>query len=244
VNALVFSIAHNGFAHKFRPCLRSQQRYCERQGYAYVAATRPLRVPDPALSAWLKVPLLLAAIRGGYDVVMYVDADCRIQDRAPAIEPFVNAEKDIHMALGRTGRMNSGVIVAKGGSGADRFLATTLDSATHDVPEADRARLKYENGNLIHVARRLGGVGILDPRWNNTENPDAEDYVRHYTGPMAARYHQRRFTTALLRAIATTIDPPRSQPARRPESFRRALDTLTRTTVARYPALAGQSLSA
>jgi hypothetical protein len=237
MRALVFSIAHNGYGLLYRPCLRAQARYAAEHGYAHVVVERPVRVTDPALSAWLKVPLLLEALRGAYDVAMFVDADCAIRRSAPPLDGFVADGEPVNMALGRSGRFNSGVIVARRSVEAERFLGGVLDSVTEEIPPEDRARLKFENGNLIYCARTLGGVGTLDWRWNNTDPARADDHVRHFTGPMRATYVPRPAARLAQRAVAATVRTPAAQPVMRTRAFRDAVEALARRSIARYPAL-------
>lgn len=238
MRAIVFSIAQNGYAALYRPCLRTQAAYCHGHGYEHVTVARPLRVPDPALSAWLKVPLLLATLRGGYDVAVFIDADCRIAPATPSLDGFLATPESLHMALGRSGRHNSGVIVARGDEPGVGFLERAVASVTEEIPAEDRANLKYENGNLIWCARTLGGVGTLDARWNNSQDPELDDFVRHYTGPMRDRYRPPALAGPVLRAVRATIAQPSKQPERRTDTFRRELDDLTQATLRRYPALA------
>jgi hypothetical protein len=237
MNVLLYSIAQNGYAYRYRPCLRSQREYAERHGYRYAAVSRPLRVPDPALSAWLKVPLMLRSLEGGYDLVMFADADCEIKHAAPGIAQVPLASEPIHMAVGRSGRLNSGVIVAKRQDGAKRFLARAMDTITEEISEADRADLKYENGNLIYCARRYGGVAPLDPRWNNMQDPAADDYIRHFTGPLRAAYRPPPFADRLISVIRRTVKAPTAQPSRRPLRFRDELERLSVAVADRYQAL-------
>jgi hypothetical protein len=238
MKVLLYSIAQNGYAYCFRPCLRSQRDYAERYGYRYAAVSRPLRVPDPALSAWLKVPLMLRSLEAGYDRVMFVDADCEIRRAAPGISEVSLGDESLHMAVGRSGRLNSGVIVARRDPDAIRFLERTMDSITEEISEADRADLKYENGNLIHCARTLGGVAPLDPRWNNTQDPAAVDYIRHFTGPMRTAYRPPPFADRVIRAIRRTITNPTAQPPHRSARFREELERLSAAVTERYEALA------
>jgi hypothetical protein len=167
---------------------------------------------------------------------MFIDSDCEIRERAPTLEPFCR-ESGVFMALGRSGRFNSGVIAARHGKEAIRFLQASLDSLSDQIPEADRFGLKYENGNLIRCARLLGGVTELDPRWNNTSPEITDDYVRHYTGPMREKYHAPLLSRPVLRLIQTMVDAPRAAPSRRSQSFQVALDSLAKRSSARYPTL-------
>jgi hypothetical protein len=242
---LVFTVAHNGFAYAYRSCLASQREYAERFGYRYVAVTRPWRHSDAALSAWLKVPLTLNALRSGYGRVLFVDADCRITRRAPPLDGLAELEPAVLMALGRSGRLNSGVMFARGDGSGIAFFERVLESVTESIGEEDRARLKYENGNIIRCARTVGGVGELDARWNNTEHPELDDFVRHYTGPMRAQHTPPPGAELLRRLRSRLLGSPTAgpQPAARSSAFEQSLQRLAIEVSRRYPALTSGSES-
>lgn len=237
MTALVFTVAQNGYAGAYADCLRSQRAYADRIGAVYVAVTRPWRVSEPALAAWLKMPLLAGALDGGYEWVAFIDSDARVREDAPDFRTVGRRPGHVHMARGHSGRLNSGVVLAQRGDASRRFLSTLLASITEEVPEEDRRHLKYENGNVIRVARETGLVDELPLSWNNTYDPDLHDHVRHYTGPLRSEHHRSALSERVLRFRRSLVRTPSSQPARRDEAFRRELGALTARCRRRDPRL-------
>ncbi len=228
VSGLIFTIAQNGYDTAFLQCIASQRGYARRIGATYVCVTKPRQVSDTAISAWLKIPLVLNALRSGYEWVMYIDADCEVATRAPDFRADLSGkEGDVFMARGRSGRINSGVIIARRTDTAVRFISSVMDSITEPVPPEDRQSLKYENGNVIFVDRTQGGVSQIDLRWNNTFDPSLVDYVRHYTGamrPLLKRILWREAQYQLLRRFrARQLTKFQSQPESRGVGFVEAL---------------------
>ncbi|NAZ86843.1 hypothetical protein [Kineococcus indalonis] len=235
--ALVFTVALNGYASAYADCLRSQRSYARRIGARYVAVTRPFRVEQPAHAAWLKIPLLLGALRAGYAWVAFVDSDARVREDAPDFRTAIEGAGRTHMARGRSGRLNSGVIIAENGADSTRFLEELMASTTRPVPEEDRADLKYENGNVIHVARTTGLVSELPLEWNNTHQPQLADHVRHYTGPLRAEHRGSPLGQRVFALRKRLVATPTKQPERRDGAFADELAALTARCQRRYPAL-------
>lgn len=227
MTALVFTVAQNGYAGAYADCLRSQRAYADRIGATYVAVTRPWRVPQPALAAWLKMPLLAGALDGGYEWVAFIDSDARVREDAPDYRTVGGRPGHVHMARGRSGRLNSGVVFAQRGGGSRQFMSALLGSITEDVPEDDRRHLKYENGNVIRVARETGMVEELPLSWNNTHDPELHDHIRHFTGPLRAEHTRSALSERVFRFRRSLVSTPSSQPVRRDEGFRSDLDALT-----------------
>ena len=232
---LIFTVAQNGYGIGYSKCLRSHATYAAKHDASYVAVVRPFRVKEPALSAWLKIPLMLHALKAGYEWVAFVDADCLIRSTAPDFRSIETASKSVYMALGRSERVNSGVMFAKGPAGAD-FFGAVLDSLTTEIPAADRQQLKYENGNVIYCAQHRSDVQTIDHRWNNTFDPQLDDHFRHYTGPMRDEY-QRSVANALAFRVARSLAAtPTAQPVTRDAAFVARLQELTEQCCRIYPA--------
>lgn len=237
-STLIFSIAQNGYGVGWHACLRSQATYAARLGATYAAVLRPLRVAQPALSAWLKLPLMLEALRAGHDWVAFIDADCRVQESAPDFRSIEQPGKAVYMANGRSGQLNSGVIFAKRSPAAIAFLERVMASLTGDLSERVAAvNRKYENGNVIYCARGDDSVGLLDTRWNNTFEPTLDDHFRHYTGPMQRQY-QRSLGDKLAFVLVKRLLKPRVAAPPVPDaSFASQLEALTARCLQMYPAL-------
>ena len=238
MSALIYTVAVNGYQHDWSDCIATQRAYASRIGAQYVSVEKPAKVESAALGAWLKIPILLSALESGWDHVAYIDADCEVSKDAPDFRTlFAPAGKSVLMANGRSGRLNSGVIMARSDEGSRDFLDAVLRSINEVIPAEDRANLKYENGNVIAVAKQRDDVGLLAPEWNNSTDLDARDFIRHYTGPM--REIRKKSLVRKIRARIAKLgtQPPTAQPAVRPEGFDATLRELTARCVELYPAL-------
>jgi hypothetical protein len=182
---LVFSLGLNSYDRMYQQCIESQREYAARFGYDYRLINKPQKTSITA-SAWLKIPLLIRALEQNYEWVAYIDADCEIKAKTPAIVNLAVKGKSLYMANGFSGRINSGVIIVKNTAAVKVLLQTIYQHCTENVPEADWG----ENGHIIHFASQWEGLQILDSRWNNNANPELDDYIRHYSagGPMRALY--------------------------------------------------------
>jgi len=235
MTTLIFTVAQNGYGIGYSKCLRSHAEYAAKLDATYVAVVRPFRVKEPALSAWLKIPLMLHALKGGYEWVAFVDADCLIRSTAPDFRAIRVPQKSVYMALGRSERVNSGVMFATGPRGAD-FFDKVLGSLTTEIPAADRQQLKYENGNVIYCAQHSTDVQTIDHRWNNTFEPQLNDYFRHYTGPMRDEYRRSSANALAFRIARSLAATPTAQPGARDAAFVARLGNLTQQCCRIYPA--------
>lgn len=228
MSALIFTIAQNGYDKIWARCIDSQRRYAEKIGAKYVVVKEPRVIRVPALSAWLKVPLMKEGLNAGHEWVAYIDADCEIKADAPDFREAIDvvADSSVYMANGRSGRLNSGVMFARSTSTSHKFYQRVLDSVTEEIPETARAGLKYENGNIIYCAEGFEGLSVLDQRWNNSVDPDLADYVRHYTGPLRNLYELtpsvKWYSTFMKKVVAR----PTRQPERRDADFKAKLGEL------------------
>ncbi len=242
MRTLVYTIAQNGYGTAFLSCIASQRAYAKRIGADYVSVTKPSRIPAAALSAWLKVPLMLHALESGYDWVAYIDADCEVKPDAPDFrEELASSPKQVFMALGRSGRVNSGVMIARRGDESEAYFSRVLASATENIPAEDRADLKYENGNVIYVTRLTDAVDTLPAEWNNSVDPGLRDYIRHYTGPMRARL-KRSLPRELQYRVIKFVQSKRlatfaRQPESRSDAFVADLQRIEDEAVAAFPRL-------
>jgi len=184
---LVFSMGFNGYQWIYRDLIASQRRYCERHGYDYVMVQRPGFTPLLKECAWLKLPLIADALRAGRPWVLFLDADVRISDHAPALEGTFTSGKAFYLAKGRSGRVNSGVIAATNTTGTIQMLDDIVAAAQRPIPAEDDVGWG-ENGHVIHFLKSSPLLHELDTRWNNTTDASSSDYFRHYTGPMKQEF--------------------------------------------------------
>jgi len=234
---LLYTVALNGYGTSYKAAIRSHEAYAKRIGADYVCVTKPF-VTDPAIAAWLKVPLLAAGLDSGRDWVGYIDADCVVRTKAPDFRTDLpDGSSDLYLAEGRSGRVNSGVIFARNSQSSRGYIATVLDSMTRPISSEDRAGLKYENGNFIFVDRTVAKADRMPLTWNNTFEPELDDHIRHFTGDLRSGYRRSAFDTYLGKAQKLLARKPGPQPERRSDEFAAALADVTRRVITLYPTL-------
>jgi hypothetical protein len=236
-NVLMFSVALGGYHWQFADAIATHRRYAARHGYEYVLVSRPRRVGRND-SAWLKVPLMSLALQNGCDWAAFVDADAAFQPKAPPLTTLAEPGKHLYMARGASGRVNSGVMLARNCKHTKEFFCDVLEAASH-TPPPDCDLGWSENGHIIWLAHDLDCLKLLDQRWNNTQAPKLDDYIRHYTGALRCHY-RRSLRGELLRQLALRLYPPvaETNPNQDPRLRQRIL-RLVRQVQRFYPAFAG-----
>jgi hypothetical protein len=238
-NALVFSIAMNGYGWAWRACIRSHETYAERWRFDYASVDLPWTV-SAAEAAWLKVPLMIRALEGGcYPWVLFLDADALVRSHCPDFRCVATAGRDVYMAHGHSGRVNSGVIIVRRSEESLRFFRAIVSDCESAVPPEDAA--PYENGHVIKHGKADPLVGLVERRWNNTADPDLDDYIRHFTGPLAAQGAIARRTSRLWRRAGAVRNGvvARWTPALPQGSLRTRLDRMTDAAASRYAVFGG-----
>jgi hypothetical protein len=186
------------------------------------------------------VPLLVRALeRGDHAWVLFLDADTLVRSHCPDFRGVAVPGRDVYLVPGHSGRVNSGVIMARRSVESLGFFRDIVADCENAVPAEDAA--PYENGHLIKHARANPLVGLVERQWNNTADPGLDDYVRHFTGPMAvhggvSRQARRRWQRAgavrnRVRALWTPALPGGTLGAR--------LDLLTAAAASRYDVFGG-----
>jgi hypothetical protein len=188
---LLFSIATGGYERLFEHCILSHRAYCRRCDYEYVVIDRSPRRLRPAEAAWLKIPLMQSALAAGYHWVGFVDADCEIRSHAPCFSrhpDLSDGSKSLFLAPGRSGRLNSGLMLVRNSRASADFFQAVLKHAEHDVPEEDRA--PYENGHVIFLGKNNPHVGLLrHDLWNNNSTLDERSYIQHYSRRILRKWY-------------------------------------------------------
>ena len=183
-NVLVFSIALNGYQWLYKDCIASHKRYAHRHGYTYQVVTRPYATSIGVECCWLKLTLMIEALDNGYDSVLFVDADAYIQTHAPKLSSVLLPDKYVYMAKSYSSRFNSGVILINNHSKARRLLKTII-TARHQPILAENDVGWGENGHIIEYTKHCQFVSTLNRSWNNTYDPELNDYIRHFSfGPL------------------------------------------------------------
>jgi hypothetical protein len=182
--SLVFTIAFNGYQFVYRKNIQSHKRYAQKYGFDHAVINRPGFTSLLMECCWLKVILLMSALKSGYDWVFFIDADAEIKNICPDFRNLEKKDKALYMANGFTGRVNSGVIIVKNTPEMYEFFKLTLQQYNKMLPAEDSVGWG-ENGHIIHFSRNMAMLENIPPLWNNNHTPELNDYVRHYSaGPM------------------------------------------------------------
>lgn len=182
-DVLMFSCGFNGYGLKYSRCAATQRKYAHRMGFTYRLFDYPGLIPS-AECKWLKIPIMLRAFRDGWPLVFFVDVDCEMRPDCPDVRTVLADDKDLYFAHGFSGRINSGVILARNSANVRQLLQTVVDEREKQLPPEDGVA-DGENGHVIHFAKNKSYVQIIDGRWNNNRQIRPDDYIRHYTGPLA-----------------------------------------------------------
>ena len=183
-NVLIFSIALNGYQWLYKECIASHKRYADGHGYTYQVVTRPYATSIGVECCWLKLTLMIEALDYGYDAVLFVDADAYIQTHTPKLSSVLLPDKYMYLAKSYSGRYNSGVMLIKNHSDVRRLLNTII-KARHQPVLAENDVGWGENGHIIEYTQHCQFVSTLNRSWNNTYDPELNDYIRHFSfGPL------------------------------------------------------------
>ncbi len=234
--SLLFSIAINGYHWEYKKNIESHKAYASRYGYRYVVVDKPSISLLDMECAWLKIALIIEALRAEYDWVAFVDADAEIKANAPPIESLAETGKSIYMAKGYSGRINSGVMIAQKSEEAIQFFTQVLENYDLTLPEEDSVGWG-ENGHIIHFAKNNPNIKLISRRWNNNDDFFLPDYIRHYSaGPMRERYvpglvnHLRFLLSHYYLAVIKRL----SRESFSDVNFRRRLSALVKSSLRRY----------
>jgi hypothetical protein len=181
----MFTVATNGYDSIFQDCLDSHRNYADNMNYKYIAFTKsPPKGISGTNSAWLKVAIILRALKKGYKNVFFVDADAFIHEYTPPIESVFCPEKAVYMSVESSGNFNSGVIMIVNNQQSIRFFENLLlraDVPNFMLPKSDICL--YENGHVINLAKNSPIVQIINPKWNYNYNTflqnDEPEYILH-----------------------------------------------------------------
>lgn len=181
---LVFSIALNGYQWMYQKELASHKHYAQKCDYEYQAITRPYFSALGVECCWLKLTLMRTALLGGYQNVMFIDADAMVQLNCPPIETLFIANKHIYMAKGYSNRFNSGVLIAQKNRQVIDWLTRVIDSRMHNV--LDKNSVGWgENGHIIELSHNCSFICEMDQKWNNTYDLHMTDFIHHQNcGPL------------------------------------------------------------
>jgi len=197
---LMYSMAVNGYQWLYKPHFQGHARYAAKHGYRYQLVTKPGTTLLGMESAWLKLSLMLEALKAGYDWVIFVDADTDISDLTPRVELLEKDGKSLYVAKGHSGRINSGVLIVRNTLEVRHFFETVIANALKPLPKCDDVGWG-ENGHIIHFAHGKNFIEYIDPRWNNNVDPNLDDYIRHYGGGPLHKHFKPSLLNYLLYSV-------------------------------------------
>lgn len=186
---LVFSIAINGYQWLYKDCINSHKRYATQQGYHYQVVTRPYITAIGVECCWLKLTLMLEALKAGYEHVLFVDADAYINLDSPRLDTVITPAHCLYLAKSYSQRYNSGVILVKNTATIRAWLNRVIANR-HIAVDLENDVGWGENGHIIQYSKNCHFVTTLDRRWNNTYDPQLHDYIRHFSfGPLRNSFY-------------------------------------------------------
>lgn len=197
---LVFTIALEGYESTYRSCIDTISQYAERNKYDFELINSAPRQLLPIEAAWLKLPLILEALRNGYEWVSFIDSDIDVRAFTPSFDSYLEnlrGTKSIFISTGKSGRLNSGVLFVKNTKESLAFFENVLKHCDMRVPEEDRTA--FENGHIIYFGKQSRDFYILDhDMWNNNSSLNPDSYIQHYSsGELREWYFKNRYKTRL-----------------------------------------------
>ncbi|QYO68122.1 hypothetical protein [Leptolyngbya sp. 7M] len=243
---LVFSIALIGYDQIFQHCIDSHRAYCRKYGYDYVLIDKFPGIPDKEEATWLKIVLMIEALKSSYDWVFFVDSDCEIRNHTPRLEEIQVINKYIYLAPGHSGYINAGILIAKSSSEAIHYFEKVLDSAQQEIPELSIVDWG-DNPYIIHHAKENPDIYLLTHDWNNNTNLDSQSYIFHYSSGTFRAFYLEKYASRIsqtkgkiLRKIYNTY--LRNFPKR--NTFRSRMDDYRDFYTSRYAAFQKQTSTA
>lgn len=197
---LVFSIALNGYQWLYRNNLQTQRQYAHKINADYMLIDSPKVVAMGTECCWLKIPLILAALKKGYRYVLFLDADAYVNKTAPDIRRDLKDPPPILMAKGQSDRWNSGVIYAENCDDTFTFFNHVLSRRHTDVDSKNSVGWG-ENGHVIQVDHEINMISELPLRWNNTFDLHLNDHIRHFSAGKLRRGIVKIFVHKALHAL-------------------------------------------
>ena len=182
-------VADNEYIKKYKPCIDSQQTFCNRNNYKY-----NLIQGAPESRNWkrTKIDELSNLLNNTNDDVCLIDGDCYIKDNCPTLDRFLIEGKDIFYAKGRSGRLNSGFLYFKNNVRTRAFVKELQEKLKLPVPRGKGyfVTTEGENGHIIWIKDEweLSGKNIfyeISFHWN-CSSPKLKEtaYILHFTNAL------------------------------------------------------------
>jgi len=185
---ILLCAADDGYVEKYKPCIKSQRNWCIKNNYRYnlVSGTR-----DSHNWKRAKVKELDFLLNSTKEDICLIDGDCYIKEKCPPIN-FLNSEKSIYYANGKSGRLNSGFLYFKNNKDSLNFLYDLKEKLNFKVPRGKGYYVtkEGENGHVIWVKHEYENNNAnifqeISKKWNCSSPALKEDaYVLHFTNDL------------------------------------------------------------
>ena len=234
-NVLMFSIALNGYQWLYKHCIETHRQYATINGYKYEVVTHPFVTKIGVECCWLKLTLLKAALKAGYDTVCFLDADTMVKPCTPPLNNAFKSRKLLYLARSYSKRFNSGVIIVRNHQKLREWVDQVL-SRRHLKVEHHNDVCWGENGHIIQQTKDCDFVCTLDRRWNNTYDKSLDDYIRHFNhGPLRQSHWLKTTHFALSRLTRMLAKVSRMVESNQNQANRQdPLDHLTDSVLTHY----------
>lgn len=180
-------VAVNGYAERFAENVRRNQAWALRNGYEFRLITQPENLPRNDCG-WLKIAVAEQLLQK-HAAVLSLDTDAYVTDACPALETVLQPAGSLSMCLGKSGRLNSGVLLYQQSLLTALAICELFRQAHKEVPAPYRA--PQENGHVIWLWSHWPQLRILDGRWNQIE-PEGAYIVHGHQNPGAFKQRIRK----------------------------------------------------
>jgi hypothetical protein len=171
---VLLTVSFNAVDYESTPYFVAREAWASSKGVRHIYLTEQttgLRL-DAHCSAWLRIPVILLLPQVN---VFYIDTDCLIDPSCPHPSEITGRRDGLFIALGHSGRPNSGVMIANRGREVFEFC---IKHYCEQPPEPHRA--PWENGHVIWGCATHGFIH-LGPEFNVTNGTGGK--IIHHTGP-------------------------------------------------------------
>lgn len=183
---ILLCTASDDYIEKYRSCIESQKRYCQKYNYTY-----HLVDGSPESRNWkrFKIEELARLLNTTGEDVCLIDGDCYIKDNCVKMETFLS-EESIYYVNGHSGRLNSGFLYFKNDTHSKDFVEELQEKLKLPVPRGKGYYVTKagENGHVIWLQNEWKDKGVLKEigvEWNCTIPSSKESaYILHFTGPL------------------------------------------------------------
>jgi len=192
---ILLCTASDNYIKKYKSCIISQQEYCNRNNYKYILIQGTLKSRN-----WkrAKIEELHSIIDTTDDDILLIDGDCYIKNNCPPLDNFLNKDKSIYYANGKSGRLNSGFLYFKNNLESKNFVRELLKKLEKPVPRGRGyfVTKEGENGHIIWLKdeyeKALKNIFQEIPKLWNCSSPilEKEAYVLHFTNDLKKGIHR------------------------------------------------------